>query len=75
MSLHKRGSKPHKFKVGQVVFWGNGVFEYVQILRINPLHCEGGCPSYAVSSRIAGYDDISEEVLRPLTAEEVGLQT
>jgi hypothetical protein len=77
--MDKQGSFPHKFKVGQVVRWGNGVYAYVQIVERHPLHCDGGCPSYRVFqgewnrhefvSRCA--EHVSEDVLRPLIAEEV----
>jgi len=67
-----------KFKVGQVVFWGNGYDCYVMILRVHPLHCEGACYSYDVSKHgkytRAGIESPSEAVLRALTYEELGIQ-
>lgn len=75
----RQGSFPHKYRVGQVVLWGNGVYEYVKIMTLNPLHCDGGCPSYRVfrgDSDMRAYtgrfphDCVSEDVLRPLTNSE-----
>jgi hypothetical protein len=80
--MNKKGSFPHKLKVGQVVYWGNGAEKYVSIQSLEPLHCDGGCPSYRVSKSsqsfyrnikpysLASEGPVSEEVLRPLTKEE-----
>jgi hypothetical protein len=38
-----------KFKIGQPVFWGNGVYQLFFILDVNPLHCPDACFSYRLS--------------------------
>lgn len=73
--MHPKGSFPHRFKVGQVVYWGNGREEYVRIAGKEPLHCEGGCPAYTVvNPRMGSYSAVSEPVLRPLTMVETGIE-
>ena len=76
----KKGSFPHQYKEGQVVRWCNGVYRYVMIVSREPLHCDGGCPSYRVFDgdwRMHEYvsrfsqGQVSEEVLHPLTREEI----
>ena len=77
--MNKKGTYPHKYKAGQVVCWGNGVYAFVQIVERNPLHCDGGCPSYRVFQgdwKMHEYtgrytDNVSEDVLRPLKASEI----
>ena len=71
--MDPKGSKPHVFQVGQVVWWGNGYDGYVLIKEQTPLHCDGGGPSYRVWDRIGSRDCVSEEVLRPLTLKEAGV--
>jgi len=71
-----------KFKEGQVVYWGNGKNQYVRIYYVNSLHCVGACQSYRVhqaSKSLAEFSgkgsigEVSEEVLRSLSLEEIGL--
>jgi hypothetical protein len=74
MSQHKKGSYPHVFKRGQVVFWGNGQNEYMKIIYLNPLHCDGGAPNYILLNlRIGTHSNVSQEEIRPLTFEEMGI--
>lgn len=72
----KKIRKP-KFKVGQPVFWMNGVYRLFFVMEVNPLHCPDACFSYRLSGvhprfRIFTTDNewpyerdfVSEEVLR-----------
>jgi hypothetical protein len=80
--MNTKGSFPHKYSKGQVVMWGNGVYRYVQITELEPLHCDGGCPSYSVFDGPSNFSEfvgvgrtnhcVSEEVLRPLNVSESG---
>jgi hypothetical protein len=38
-----------KYKVGQPIFWGNGVYQLFFIKAVNPLHCPDGGFSYRLS--------------------------
>lgn len=82
MKSKKAKRKPQckpKFRVGQVVYWGNGMNGYYQVRAIEPLHCEGAGQNYSLgeaSETTQNFSDrpthccVSEEVLRPLTVYE-----